>query len=93
VDAEGGAGADERVFEEAEVGVEVFAAAGEVKDGVADELAGAVVGGLAAAVGFEEGVGEGGGIAEGGLVAEAADGVDGLVFQQVDGFSAGAVEE
>jgi hypothetical protein len=61
VDAEGGAGADERVFEEAEVGVEVFAAAGEVKDGVADELAGAVVGGLAAAVGFEEGGGGGAG--------------------------------
>lgn len=81
-DAEVLAGEDEDFFEFSEMLVQVLAACGEVKDGVADELAGAVVGGLPAAVGFVKGVGQGGGIAEGGLVAEAADGVNGEVLEE-----------
>lgn len=66
--------------------VEILAADTEVKNGVADELAGAVVSGLATAVDFEDGRGQGIRVLEGGLVAAAADGVDWLVFEEEEGF-------
>ncbi len=54
----------------------------EVRDGVADQLAGAVVGGLTAAVDFKDGVGQDGAGVQAGVVAGAADGVNAGVFQQ-----------
>ena len=80
-----GEGADEGFLEEAEVGVEVLAVVAEVEDGVADELAGAVIGALAAAIDFDDGMRESGGLAEAGLVAGAADGVNGMVFEEEEG--------
>ena len=58
IHAEAGAGADERVFEFTEVLVEVFATRGEIENRIADELTGAVIGRLAAAVCLVNGVGE-----------------------------------
>ena len=78
--AECGAGADEGVFEAAEMGVQITSARVEIEDRIADQLARAVIGRLAAAVGFEHGVGERGGVAQRGLVAQAADGVNGFVL-------------
>ena len=75
-----GAGADQRVFEFPQVLVEILAAGIEIENRIADQLAGAVIGRLAAAVDFVDGVRQRGGIAEGGLVAQAADGVNGLVL-------------
>lgn len=93
LDSENGAGADEGVLKMAQMSVEVPAVRVQVEDRIADELAGAVIGGLAAAVGLEYGEGECGGVAQGGLVAQAADGVNGLVLQQEDGVAAGAGED
>ncbi len=56
VDAEVGTGGDEGVFDEAEVEVEVAATWVEIEDRVSGQLAGAVVGGLSAAVGFMDGM-------------------------------------
>src|SRR5690606_16904496 len=82
-EAEFADGVDQDLFQKAQVGVEVFAG-GEVDDGVADELAGAVVGDVAAAVGlddFDAFVGEAGGVPDEVLVRAAAqaDGIDGVV--------------
>ncbi len=79
------ASGDERVLDEAEVEMKVAAARVEVEDGIADELPRAVVGGLAAAVCFENGMWQGCRRAEGGLVAQAADGIDRLMLQQENG--------
>jgi hypothetical protein len=54
VDAEGGEGLDDDFFEEAHVAVEVKVVGVEGNDGVGDELAGAVEGDVAAAVGFDD---------------------------------------
>ena len=72
---------DEGVFEFPQVFVEILAAWGEVEDGVADKLAGTMVGGLATAVDFVNRVGERGGIAERRLIAQAANGVNRQVFE------------
>ena len=53
-DAEIAGGADHGLFERADVPVDVAADGIEIEDGVADDLAGAVVGDIAAAVGFAE---------------------------------------
>ena len=73
--------------------MEVLAARAEVEDGVADELAGAVVGGLAAAPGDDERVREGGGVAQAGVVGGAADGIDGVVLEEEEGVGRGGVGE
>ena len=65
--------------------MQVLAVVVEVKDQVTDELSGAVVGGLAAATDFDEWVWEFGWVAQAGLIASAADGVNGIVFQEEDG--------
>lgn len=54
----------------------------EVEDGVADKLPGAVVGALATAIDFDNGMRKLRGDTEAGLVAGAANGVDGLVFEK-----------
>lgn len=83
-EAEGADGVDQNLLEEAKVGVQVFAG-GEGDDGVADELAGTVVGDVSAAVGrgeFDTLGGEPGGVPDQvflGAGAEA-DGEHGLVF-------------
>ena len=91
--AEALAGADDGVLQSAEVGVEIFFPFAEVEDRVADELAGAVIGGLAAAADFENRVGQGVAGAEGGLVAQSSDRVDRSVFEQEQGFDASAFEQ
>jgi hypothetical protein len=84
-EAEGGGGEEHDFFEAADVvgGGEVAGA--EVEDGVSDELAGAVEGDVAAAVGLEDlgaAAGEGfGGDEEVFGPAAAAEGVDGRVLQ------------
>ncbi len=93
VHAEVVAGADEGVFEFAQVIMEVAATGIEVEDRVADELAGAVISRLAATVGFVKRVRKGGGIAEGRLVAQATDGVNGLVFEQENRVAAAAIKD
>lgn len=92
-DAEGAGAVDEGLFETAEVAVEVVAVGGEAEDGVADELAGAVPCGFAAAADFDERGGEGLGVAEAGAVLGAADGEDGFVLEEEDGFRGERVEE
>ena len=71
---------DENGFEGSQIQVEVASALVEVEYGVANELAGAVVGGLAAAVGLDDGEGELLACEEAGLVAGASDCIDGFVF-------------
>jgi hypothetical protein len=77
------------LFEGADVFADVFAVGAEVDDGIGDGLAGAVVGGVAAAVGFDEVDASGGillgGEVEVGAVAVAADGDDGVVFEEEEG--------
>jgi hypothetical protein len=83
---EAGGEADEIVLEEAEIVVQVASSLVEVEDGIACELAGAVVGGLPAAIGLEHGMGEA--FAQTGAVARAADGVDGFVLEEDESFIA-----
>ncbi len=90
LDVEGGEGLDDDVFEEAEVGVEVEFVEVEVEDGVGNELAWAVEGDIAAAVGFDKldaaGFEEGGRGEEVALsVGAAADGDDGGVLDEHEG--------
>jgi hypothetical protein len=85
-DAEASGKADEKFFEKAEVEVQVASTIVEIEDGIAGELAGAVVGGLAAAIGLEDGVRKS--LAEARAVACAADGVDGLVLEKDESFVA-----
>lgn len=73
--------------------MEVLAVISQIEDGIADELAGAVVGALAAAVDFDDGVRKEGGLAETGLVPGAADGVDRMVFEEEEGGVGRSVEE
>jgi len=88
VDVEAGECVDDDLFEEAHVAVDAEAEAVEVEDGIGDELARAVVGDVAAAVGF--GDGDAGGEELGGCGGEmlpgvlaAADGDDGrVVFEE-----------
>jgi hypothetical protein len=82
LDSEVVAGVDQGIFEFPQVFVEILTAWAEVEDGVADELARAMVGGLPAAVSFVKSVWKGGWIAEGRLIAEATDGVDRLMLHQ-----------
>lgn len=86
-DAEGSEGVDDDVFEEAHVVVEVEVVSVERNDGVGDELAGAVEGDVAAAIGFGEfdaaELQEGGGGEEVFTGAGvAANGYDGRVFDE-----------
>lgn len=97
LDAVGVEGVDDGLFEEAHVAVEAKGLAGvcvgeafEVEDGVGDDLARAVVGDVAAAVGLVEldalggeAVGVGEDVACGPLAA--GDGDDGRVLDEVDG--------
>ena len=90
-EAEGTDGVDEDLFEEAEVGVEVFAG-GEGDDRIADELAGAVVGDIAATVGFRDLDALGG--ETGGVPDEVsfragakADGEDGVMLGEDEGIA------
>lgn len=96
-DAVGGEGVDDGLLEESHVAVEAQGLAGvwvdescEVEDGVGDDLAGAVVGDVAASVGLVELDTEGGealGVGEDvirGTLA-AGDGDDGRVLDEVDG--------
>ena len=55
-------------------------------------MTGAVVGGFAATVDLKNGGGQGVLIAEGGLITSSPDGVDGFVFEKVDGFLGGSIE-
>lgn len=89
VDAKVSGGLDDGLFEKAHVGVEAEVQAIEVEDGIADELARAVVGDIAAAVGFFEGDavtceerGRGEDV-RGGTLA-ATDGDDGIVLDEED---------
>lgn len=97
LDAIGGEGVDDGLFQQSHVVVEAegFAGVGvgeslEVEDGVGDDLAGAVVGDVAAAVGLVESDAQGSealGIGQdvvGGTLA-AGDGDDGWVLDEVDG--------
>ena len=84
-DAEIGEGEDEGFLQGAEIGVEVFPVIFEIKNGVADELAWAVIGRLPPAIDFYDRMRKGGGIAEGGLIANAPDGVNGGVFEKEKG--------
>ena len=54
----------------------------EVEDGVANKLAGSVVGALATAIDFDNGMRELLGDPEAGLVAGATNGVNGLVLEE-----------
>lgn len=87
------AGTDERFFEFPQVFVKIFAAWCEIEDRVADELAGAVVGGLAAAVRLMDGVREGGWITQGRAVAETANRVNRQVLQQKNRVVSAAVKD
>ena len=83
---------DEAFFDPAEEEVEVGGEFLQIENEVADELAGAVEGGLSAAVDFDDGMREGGG-AEAGAVALASDGVDRVVLEEeelVGGLAGGA---
>lgn len=96
-DAVGGEGVDDGLFEESHVAVEAEGLAGirvgeafEVEDGVGDDLAWAVVGDVAAAVGFVEFNAQGGkAVGVGQDVAcgpfSAGDGDDWGVLDEVDG--------
>ena len=81
-DAEPGAGFDQGIFQGGDVGVQIPAAAVQVRDGVAHKLAGPVVGGLSSPVDFMDGEGQHGAGMKAGIVARAADGVHAGVFQQ-----------
>jgi len=81
-DAELRADADEELLEGAEVEVEILAVVAQVEDGIADELAWAVIGGLAAAIDVDDGVDEVGSAAEAGLIRGAAHGVNGVVLEK-----------
>lgn len=93
-DVIGGEGVDHGLFEGADVFADVFAVGAKVDDGIGDGLARAVVGGVAAAVGFDEVDASGGillgGEVEVGSVAVAADGDDGVVFEEEEGVFDGA---
>ena len=89
-DCVGGAGVDDGLFEESHVGVEAEVEKIEIEDGVADDLAGTVVGDVAAAVGFgdfDTGAGEhvGRGEQVGAGFGAAADGDDGGMLNEENG--------
>ena len=89
-------GADQRLFEAADVVDGAEAAAAEVEDRVADELAGAVEGDVAAAVGLDDlgaAGSEGLGVYEQVLGADAAaEGVDRRVLEEGEGFFAAGAD-
>ena len=91
-DAEVGANFDQQVLEGAQVAMKVLTMVAEVEDGIADELAGAVIGGLAAAIDLDDGMGKMRGAAQAGLVRGAANGVNRVVLeeQELIGDGAGA---
>ena len=84
-DAESVAAHHDSFLKGAEISMEVLPVAGEIQDRIADQLAGAVPGGLAAATDLDEGSREVGGIAEAGAVRGTADGEDGIVLEQEEG--------
>jgi hypothetical protein len=57
-DAEASGEADEILFEKAKVEMEVASTRVEIENGIARKLTGAVIGGLAASIGLEDGVGK-----------------------------------
>jgi len=89
--AEGGADADEELLQGAQVAVKILAVIAKIEDGIAYELAGTVVGGLAAAIDLDERMGKMGGATQAGLVRGAADGVNGVVLEEEELIGDGAV--
>lgn len=79
-----GEGGDERFLQGAEVGMEILAVVSQVENGVAHQLARAVVGGLTAAVDLNDGMRKVNRFAKAALVASAANGVDGRMFEEED---------
>ena len=80
--AEPGTGFNQGVFQGGDVTVQIPAAAVQVRNGVSDQLAGAVVGGLAAAVDFMNGKGKHGTGVQAGVVPCTPDGINPGMFQQ-----------
>jgi hypothetical protein len=84
LDAMGDTRGDEGEFKRSKIAVKIASKSREIENRITDQLAGAVVGCLAAAIDFYDGVGESGIAAEAGAIPGATDGVDGFVLEEED---------
>jgi hypothetical protein len=91
--AETGTDIEQKVFDGAQVDVQVLSALTQVEDGVTDELAWAVIGCLSATIGDMDWMRQRRGFSQAGLIRGASNGVYGLVFEEEEVIRLGGIRD